>query len=97
VPDVAIQMHVVRASGLDVRQAEVMHLDSRAPRDSSEELVRRGVTAAVEAFLPSVPAHLRRMNDALAGGLPPPDPVTRCSDPYECPFEARCRVEEPRA
>jgi hypothetical protein len=115
VPDVAIQVHVARAAGIDVARAEVMHLDPRAAREATGgvgsrraslggegapepprnevRFVRADVTAEVEAFLPSVPAHLRRMDEALAGGLPPPTPATRCSDPYDCPFEGRCRAE----
>lgn len=92
VPDVAIQMHVARAAGIDVARAEVMHLDPRAARHGEDHFVRADVTAGVEAFLPSVPAHLRRMEEALAGGLPPASPATACGEPYDCPFERRCRA-----
>lgn len=93
VPDVAIQVHVARAAGIDVRRAEVMHLDRRAGSGDAGPFVRADVTAAVEAFLPSLPERLRRMNEALTGGLPPAVPDTRCDDPYDCPFEHRCAAE----
>ncbi|HET7754286.1 MAG TPA: DUF2779 domain-containing protein [Anaeromyxobacteraceae bacterium] len=91
IPDVAIQLHVARRSGLDVRRAEVMHLN-RACRfpDLSNLFVREDVTAAAEEFLPEIPGHLRRMKDALDGDLPPAVPGPQCSSPYECPFVGRC-------
>lgn len=96
-PDVAIQLHVLRGAGLQVPRAEVMHLnrDCRFP-DLSNLFVRDDVTAAAEAFLPSIPGHLARMKAALAGPLPAVEVGPHCDDPYECPFKARCwpRVDE---
>ena len=91
IPDVAIQLHVLRASGLAVPRAEVMHLDRRCRfPDLSNLFVREDVTAAAEAFLPSVPAHLARMKAAMAGPLPAVAIGPHCEEPYECPFLARC-------
>ncbi len=91
IPDVAIQLHVLRAAGLGVRRAEVMHLN-RACRhpDLSNLFVREDVTQATEAFLPAIPGHLRRMTRALDGPLPDVAPGPGCGEPYECPFLARC-------
>jgi len=91
IPDVAIQLHVARRSGLAVARAEVMHLD-RACRfpDLSNLFAREDVTARAEAFLPEIPAHLERMRAALAGPLPVVATGPHCSDPYDCPFLARC-------
>lgn len=52
VPDVAVQAHVVRAAGLPVSRAEVMHLnrDCRHP-DLSSLFVRADVTKGVKAAL----------------------------------------------
>lgn len=86
IPDVAIQLHVLRASGLDVPRAEVMHLRR------SGRFVRTDVTAAAEALLPSIPGQVRRMTEALSGELPERVPEQRCGEPYECPFVARCRA-----
>jgi hypothetical protein len=90
-PDAAIQLHVLRGAGLDVSRVEVMHLnrDCRFP-DLSDLFVRDDVTAAAEAFLPSIPAHLARMKAALAGPLPVVEVGPHCDDPYPCPFKARC-------
>jgi hypothetical protein len=96
IADVAIQLHVLRASGLDVRVADVMHLngDCRYP-DLSDLFVREDVTAEAEALLPEIPGKLRLMKKAIAGKLPEVEPGPSCDDPYECPFRARCWPELP--
>jgi hypothetical protein len=93
-PDVAIQLHVLRQAGLEVTRAELMHLDRdcRFP-DLSNLFVRDDLTAQAEAFLPSIPGHLARMKAALAGPLPVVEVGPHCDDPYECPFKARCWPE----
>lgn len=90
-PDVAIQLHVLRAAGLDVPRAEVMHLDRecRFP-DLSNLFARDEVTVEAEALLPAIPGQIRELQAALAGPLPRAAIGDRCTDPYECPFLARC-------
>ncbi|MGB8932183.1 MAG: DUF2779 domain-containing protein [Anaeromyxobacteraceae bacterium] len=91
IPDAAIQLHVLRQSGVDVPRVELMHLNSdcRFP-DLSDLFVREDVTKAAEAFLPAIPGHLKRMKAALAGKLPAVEAGPCCDEPYECPFKARC-------
>jgi hypothetical protein len=91
IPDVAIQLHVLREAGVDVRRVEVMHLnrECRFP-DLSNLFVREDVTEAAEEFLPQIPGHLRRMKEVLDGLLPPTEPGAQCDSPYECPFASRC-------
>ncbi len=91
IPDVAIQVHVATAAGIDVRRAEVMHLVRE--RDCAEGEVRFArvdVTAEVEAFLPQVPERLSEMREALAGPLPVVRSGLQCRAPYECAFLTRC-------
>src|SRR5438128_636249 len=59
IPDVAVQVHVLRRSGLPVERAEVMHLnpECRHP-DLSNLFVREDVTAAVEGVLVGLPDEL---------------------------------------
>lgn len=96
VPDVAIQLYVARQAGLDVRRAEVMHLnrECRAP-DLSNLFVREDVTDQAEAFQPEILGHLARMQDAIAGPLPMLPTGSHCAEPYECPFVGRCWPEVP--
>lgn len=94
IPDVAVQVHVARAAGVDVRRAEVMHLRRVFGKGAAQDqFVRIDVTAEVEALLPGIPAQLREMREALGGGLPVVQPGHHCATPYECPFTARCHVD----
>jgi len=91
VPDVAIQLHVLRAAGLEVRRAEVMHLSRRCRfPDLSNLFARSDLTMEAEALLPAIPRELRKLRRALAGPLPDVAPGDHCDEPYECPFKARC-------
>jgi hypothetical protein len=95
-PDVAVQLHAARAAGLDVRRAEVMHLNRDCAFPHLDDLfVRDDVTREAEALLPAIPRQLRRMREALGGELPDVEPGEQCSDPYECPFLGRCHPELP--
>jgi predicted RecB family nuclease len=91
IPDVAVQVHVARKSGLPVERAEVMHLNPncRFP-DLSNLFVREDVTARVEGELAGVPDELAEQRDMLAGPLPDVAIGDHCRQPYECPFVERC-------
>jgi hypothetical protein len=90
-PDVAVQLHVLRSSGLDVRRSELMHLNSGCTFPDLQDLFTRAdVTAEAEALLPGVPAEIQRLRAAIAGDLPDVAPGPHCTDPHECPFLARC-------
>ena len=96
IPDVAIQLHVLRAAGLDVKRAELMHLNRACTYpDLSNLFVRDDVTAQAEALLPAIPGQVRKFQEMLAGPLPVVDVGPHCTDPYECPFLARCWPELP--
>src|SRR5256714_2464002 len=71
-PDAAVQVHVLRSSGLQVERAEVMHLNPqcRFP-DLSNLFIREDVTALVEAALIGVPDELAARRRGREG--PPPD------------------------
>ena len=96
IPDVAVQMHAARAAGVDVRRADLMHLNRGCTfPDLSNLFVREDVTAAAEALLPSIPRQLREMGTALDGPLPRIEPGAHCVEPYGCPFVERCHPELP--
>jgi predicted RecB family nuclease len=95
-PDVAVQLFAARAAGLDVRRAELMHLNRACAYPDLEDLfVRDDVTDEAEALLPAIPRQLRKMREALEGKLPDVEPGEQCSDPYDCPFAGRCHPELP--
>lgn len=97
VPDVAIQLHVLRRAGLDVRRAEVMHLnrECRHP-DLSNLFARSDVTREAEELLPGFPRRIRQMQRVLDGPMPDVEIGPHCADPYECPFVGRCLPRLPR-
>ena len=90
-PDAAVQVHVLRGSGLQVERAEVMHLnpECRYP-DLSNLFVREDVTALVEGALIGVRDELAAQQRMLEGPLPDVRIGEHCSRPYECPFIERC-------
>lgn len=90
-PDVAVQVHVLRRAGLQVERAEVMHLnrECRYP-DLGTLFVREDVTAHVEAALIGVADELAAQREMLAGALPDVAIGEHCSTPRACPFIARC-------
>ncbi len=97
IPDVAIQLHVLRAAGLEVNRAEVMHLNRECEfPDLSNLFAREDVTAQAEGLLPTVPGDIKRMQTALAGELPVVEYGPHCTDPYDCPFISRCAPVLPK-
>lgn len=94
--DVALQTHVARGAGIDVKRAEVMHLDRRCRYPRLDRLfVREDVTEQVEALIPKVPDRIRRYLEVLADELPDVPIGPHCDAPYECPFKSRCWPERP--
>ena len=90
-PDVAVQVHVLRRAGLIVTGSEVMVLNRACTYpDLSDLFVRHDVTADVEAMLGGIPAEVQSQLSSLEGPLPDVLPGRHCFEPYDCPFAARC-------
>jgi uncharacterized protein DUF2779 len=91
--DLAIQVHVLRAAGIPVVAAELMHLDPecRAP-DLSNLLKRVDVTAKVERRLPLVAEAIREARQTILGHRPDTPIGAYCGRGKEdqCPFIERC-------
>jgi hypothetical protein len=95
-PDVAVQLHVLRSSGLDVKRSDLMHLNPECTFPDLQDLFARSdVTGEAEALLPGVPSEIQRLRAAIEGDLPDVGPGPHCTDPYDCPFLARCWPELP--
>ena len=95
-PDVAVQLHVARASGLTVDEAQVMHLNRECIfPDLSNLFVRAPVSEPVERLLPSIPSLIRGQLAMLGGPLPEISIGPHCRSPYPCPFITRCWKEVP--
>jgi predicted RecB family nuclease len=95
IPDMAVQWSVLEAGGVDIAGAELMHLnrDCRHP-ELSNLFTRSECTAKVAKFLPDVNPRAEEMANMLKGDAPPEVAIgPHCSQPYECPFAARCWPE----
>lgn len=95
-PDAAIQVHVLRQAGLEVRSVEIMHLNRACTfPDLGDLFVRTDVTHEVMALLPGIPAQVREQLRMLEGPLPDVAIGPHCSAPHECPFVSRCWANLP--
>jgi predicted RecB family nuclease len=91
IADVAVQARVAAACGVNVTAAQVLHLNRefRHP-DVGELFARSDVTAAVAAYVGTVPAEMVRQREMLAGPVPDVPIGAQCFEPRECPFIGRC-------
>ena len=91
IPDLAIQVHVLRKSGLPVAGADVMHLnpDCRFP-DLDNLFIREDVTGLVEGYLLGVADEVAAQLKMLRGPIPRVSIGEHCTRPHECPFIGRC-------
>ena len=96
VPDVAVQAYVVAACGVEVKAAEVMHLNKefRHP-DTGELFARTDVAEEVAAFVGTVPEELARQKAVLRGPVPDIPIGLHCYEPRDCPFLDRCWPDSP--
>jgi hypothetical protein len=95
--DAAVQAHVLRASGLDLRRVELMRLDPECAFPHLERLfLREDVTGEVDELLPEMPAALAGQLRMLGGPRPEVAIGSHCSSPHSCPFKRRCWGGLPR-
>ncbi len=95
-PDIAIQLQVVRRSGMEVSRAELMHLNRECSYpDLSNLFVRENVTRQATALARTFPKKIEAQHKMLLGELPDIKPGDHCTEPYECPFLGRCWPQLP--
>ena len=95
-PDVAVQVHVVRSSGLDVKRADLMHLNPECTfPDLSNLFARSDVTRRGRGHPSRGPGRDPPAQEGHGGRLPEVEPGPHCTDPYECAFMDRCWPELP--
>jgi hypothetical protein len=95
-PDVAVQLHVLRKAGIDVERAEIMHLNRSCRHPNLKKLfARKAVTKRVGPHARAVPKRAGEMLSMLSGPLPEYPIGPHCSDPYPCPFTERCWPDLP--
>ena len=88
--DAAVQAHVARGAGVDVRRVEIMHLNRDYTHPGPADLfVRTEVTQLVNA-LNDIPDRITHQLAMLAGPQPTPKIGEHCRKPNECAFMGRC-------
>ena len=94
--DVAFQLIILRASGLDVRDAAVMTLDRSYVYDGKKLDLDRlfqlhPVLEQCEKLIDTVGEDARKMQSLISESSPPDIEIgDHCFDPYECPYFAHC-------
>ena len=92
IPDVGVQLHVLREAGVDVESASVMHLNRefRHP-DQGPLLSRTDVTTEALQYAEGVSDQIiAEQLDVLSGPLPDTPIGRHCHEPWSCPFIERC-------
>lgn len=94
--DLAVQVHVLRVSGLVVAGAELMHVN-RACRfpELADLFTRVDLTAAVEERMAATAAEIAAQRAMLDGPLPVVESGEHCQVPRACAFASRCHPAEP--
>ncbi len=96
IPDVAVQLWVLRGVGLDVREAEVVTLNREYVHDGirldlDALFKNHPVTDEVEALQETVSSRVGEMLAMLARPAAPDiSPGDHCFTPYECPYYGHC-------
>ena len=97
--DVAIQVWVMEASGLNLSRAELNLLDNRwrypGIGDYAGLFRQLDVTTEVQTRKAQVPIWLQCAQATLAGDMPLATTGKQCGDPYPCPFHDFCQVLDP--
>lgn len=97
ITDAAVQTYVVEGSGLRVRRAHIVHLDTSYVWEGGEyDLARlfaiEDVTDNARALLPEVPQILDEFRSMLEGPEPEVRIGRQCRTPYACDFSGYCHA-----
>lgn len=102
IPDVAIQMHVVKGSGVPIRRSYLMHLDRTylyqgGDHDLEGLFALEDVTEEASSYLEAlVPSHLNSMWRSLESVETLEIETGRhCNSPYRCQFFGHCHMNDP--
>lgn len=97
--DCAIQTWVVKGSGRPLDSVRLAHIDNSfvltREGDYKGLLKQANITAEVDALLPEIPAIVKTLKAVAKGVEPNIRTGPHCCEPYDCPFLAYCRSQEP--
>ncbi len=101
IPDVAIQVHVLKQAGISVRRAGLAHINrdyvySGGDYDGEQLFTVSDITDEVKAYAQTLVDELAAKRAVLELDRPPEIDIGRhCKTPYNCEFTEYCRREEP--
>jgi len=97
-PDVAVQLFVLKGCGIPVRRVCLCHLNKEyvyqgGNYDLGQLFLIEDVTDKAKELQPDIPLILEELRLPL-WGLEPPDikPRRQCSKPYQCAFYGHCHI-----
>lgn len=93
--DAAIQLWILRGTGLDVRDTCILTLDNTFVRTAEapdpEKLFRlRGIHEEAVGLLDTVGTDVQAMHKVISSAAPLIEPGDHCHRPYPCPYFAHC-------
>ena len=101
IPDVAVQLYVLKGCGIHVERACLCHLNKAyvyqgGEYDLSQLFLVEDITDKAQLLQPDIPMILEKIRLPL-WGLEPPEikPGRHCSKPYPCAFAGHCLLYEP--
>ncbi len=100
VTDAAAQVYSIERSGLSVRSAAIMHVDTEyvwegGDYDPHRLFALEDVTDQVRSHLEILPARLAEMRRMLSGECPEKRFGKHCRKPYDCAFLGHCQASLP--
>jgi predicted RecB family nuclease len=101
-PDVAVQYHVLRGSGLNINTAGILHLNNQyvydgVQLDLTSLFTFSDLTDEVLDLQTIIPSQLAGLKEMLAQTAPPEIyPSKDCINPYKCEFWEHCTAEMPK-
>jgi len=100
IPDVAVQLYVLRGCGIQVNRVHLAHLNKEyvykgGDYDFEELFLVEDVTEDAYELLSDVPLALHEMRLSLRGPEAPFVEIGRhCMKPYTCPFYGYCHINQ---
>jgi hypothetical protein len=97
--DCAVQTWVLAGAGLHPVRVELAHIDNQfvyaGNGDYAGLFAFEDLTDRVAPMLENVPDWVHLYQEVIAGPMPPIEVGPQCRNPFDCPFLAHCRPEDP--
>lgn len=99
IDDIAFQFYVLKNSGLEIKKAYLLHIDSNYTRWGELEidkfLKKADLTEAVMNKQTEIEEKISALKEILIGGIPEVEIGIHCLDNYQCEFKGFCWKDIP--